>query len=197
MDIEKIGKAITKFIDVFILKGTDIDYSATVRKTSDRDRFFGSDRIVIDMDVDVDVPKILVSHPNYDKNYANKLYNLYDKIAELVPKSLGLKEDIFHYYLSHTYINDNFIHYEMQELVENINKILPEYGYDEDVEIWGNIYLASDENIYIKAEFGNSGQDYIKENDFNNIINELVYKTNDYPYIRELINDSDYEFFND
>ena len=85
----------------------------------------------------------------------------------------------------------------MQELVENINKILPEYGYDEDVEIWGNIYLASDENIYIKAEFGNSGQDYIKENDFNNIINELVYKTNDYPYIRELINDSDYEFFND
>lgn len=197
MDIEKIGKAITKFIDVFILKGTDIDYSATVRKTSDRDRFFGSDRIVIDMDVDIDVPKILVSHPNYDRDYANKLYNLYDKIAELVPKSLGLKEDIFHYYLSHTYINDNFIHYEMQELVENINKILPEYGYDEDVEIWGNIYLASDENIYIKAEFGNSGQDYIKENDFNNIINELVYKTNDYPYIRELINDSDYEFFND
>jgi hypothetical protein len=197
MDIEKIGKAITKFIDVFILKGTDIDYSATVRKTSDRDRFFGSDRIVIDMDVDIDVPKILVSHPNYDRDYANKLYNLYDKIAELVPKSIGLKEDIFHYYLSHTYINDNFIHYEMQELVENINKILPEYGYDEDVEIWGNIYLASDENIYIKAEFGNSGQDYIKENDFNNIINELVYKTNDYPYIRELINDSDYEFFND
>jgi hypothetical protein len=197
MDIEKIGKAITKFIDVFILKGTDIDYSATVRKTSDRDRFFGSDRIVIDMDVDVDVSKILVSHPNYDRDYANKLYNLYDKIAELVPKSIGLKEDIFHYYLSHTYINDNFIHYEMQELVENINKILPEYGYDEDVEIWGNIYLASDENIYIKAEFGNSGQDYIKENDFNNIINELVYKTNDYPYIRELINDSDYEFFND
>ena len=197
MDIEKIGKAITKFIDVFILKGTDIDYSATVRKTSDRDRFFGSDRIVIDMDVDIDVPKILVSHPNYDRDYANKLYNLYDKIAELVPKSIGLREDIFHYYLSHTYINDNFIHYEMQELVENINKILPEYGYDEDVEIWGNIYLASDENIYIKAEFGNSGQDYIKENDFNNIINELVYKTNDYPYIRELINDSDYEFFND
>jgi hypothetical protein len=197
MDIEKIGKAITKFIDVFILKGTDIDYSATVRKTSDRDRFFGSDRIVIDMDVDIDVSKILVSHPNYDRDYANKLYNLYDKIAELVPKSIGLKEDIFHYYLSHTYINDNFIHYEMQELVENINKILPEYGYDEDVEIWGNIYLASDENIYIKAEFGNSGQDYIKENDFNNIINELVYKTNDYPYIRELINDSDYEFFND
>lgn len=197
MDIEKIGKVITKFIDVFILKGTDIDYSATVRKTSDRDRFFGSDRIVIDMDVDIDVPKILVSHPNYDRDYANKLYNLYDKIAELVPKSIGLKEDIFHYYLSHTYINDNFIHYEMQELVENINKILPEYGYDEDVEIWGNIYLASDENIYIKAEFGNSGQDYIKENDFNNIINELVYKTNDYPYIRELINDSDYEFFND
>ena len=197
MDIEKIGKAITKFIDVFILKGTDIDYSATVRKTSDRDRFFGSDRIVIDMDVDIDVPKILVSHPNYDRDYANKLYNLYDKIAELVPKSIGLKEDIFHYYLSHTYINDNFIHYEMQELVENINKILPEYGYDEDVEIWGNIYLASDENIYIKAEFGNSGQDYIKENDFNNIINEFVYKTNDYPYIRELINDSDYEFFND
>ena len=197
MDIEKIGKAITKFIDVFILKGTNIDYSATVRKTSDRDRFFGSDRIVIDMDVDIDVPKILVSHPNYDRDYANKLYNLYDKIAELVPKSIGLKEDIFHYYLSHTYINDNFIHYEMQELVENINKILPEYGYDEDVEIWGNIYLASDENIYIKAEFGNSGQDYIKENDFNNIINELVYKTNDYPYIRELINDSDYEFFND
>ena len=135
MDIEKIGKAITKFIDVFILKGTDIDYSATVRKTSDRDRFFGSDRIVIDMDVDIDVPKILVSHPNYDRDYANKLYNLYDKIAELVPKSIGLKEDIFHYYLSHTYINDNFIHYEMQELVENINKILPEYGYDEDVEI--------------------------------------------------------------
>ena len=197
MDIEKIGKVITKFIDVFILKGTDIDYSATVRKTSDRDRFFGSDRIVIDMDVDIDVSKILVSHPNYDRDYANKLYNLYDKIAELVPKSIGLKEDIFHYYLSHTYINDNFIHYEMQELVENINKILPEYGYDEDVEIWGNIYLASDENIYIKAEFGNSGQDYIKENDFNNIINELVYKTNDYPYIRELINDSDYEFFND
>ena len=197
MDIEKIGKVITKFIDVFILKGTDIDYSATVRKTSDRDRFFGSDRIVIDMDVDVDVSKILVSHPNYDRDYANKLYNLYDKIAELVPKSIGLKEDIFHYYLSHTYINDNFIHYEMQELVENINKILPEYGYDEDVEIWGNIYLASDENIYIKAEFGNSSDDDLKENDFNNIINELVYKTNDYPYIRELINDSDYEFFND
>ena len=98
MDIEKIGKAITKFIDVFILKGTDIDYSATVRKTSDRDRFFGSDRIVIDMDVDVDVSKILVSHTNYDRDYANKLYNLYDKIAEFVPKSIGLKEDIFHYY---------------------------------------------------------------------------------------------------
>lgn len=193
MDIEKIGKAITKFIDVFILKGTDIDYSATVRKIPDRD---GSDRIVIDMDVDVDVPKILASHPNYNRDYANKLYNLYDKIAELVPKSIGLKEDIFHYYLSHTYINDDIIHYEMQELVKDINKILPEYGYDEDVEIWGNIYLASDENIYIKAEFGIDGQDNIKENDFNYIINEFVYKTNDYPYIRELINDSDYEFFN-
>jgi hypothetical protein len=176
------------------LKGTDIDYSATVRKTPDRD---GSDRIVIYMDVDVDVPKILVSHPNYNREYTNKLYNLYDKIAELVPKSLGLKEDIFHYYLSHTYINDDIVHYEMQELVKDINKILPEYGYDEDVEIWGNIYLASDENIYIKAEFGGPSQVYIKENDFNIIINELVYKTNDYPYIRELINDSDYEFFND
>ena len=62
---------------------------------------------------------------------------------------------------------------------------------------FGEIFIWRQMKIYIKAEFGNSGQDYIKENDFNNIINELVYKTNDYPYIRELINDSDYEFFND
>jgi len=190
MDIEKIKKVIIKFIDVFILKGTDIDYSVTLREAPDS--------IILDMDIDVDVAKLLISHPNYDRNYTDKLYGLYDEIVELVPKNIGLKYSQFILYLSHTYVNDDFIHYQMEELVEDINKILPQYGYDEDVEIWGNIYLSPDESIYMKVEFGGSNQDSkFSKNDFNTIIDNLVYQTDNYPYIRDLINYDDYEFFND
>lgn len=187
MNKEKLEKAISKFIELFIFKGSGVEYDYGFRNSE-------NDRIVLDLDIVVDFSKTLTSHPNYDANYTNKIYNASDEIDNMVPKNFGLTYENFYLLVGYTITNDGFIHRQMQELVEDINQKLPEYGYD-DNEIWGNIYIPSEDSFYVSVEFGEDSAD-ISKHHLNNIIDSLVYNTDKYPYIRELINDNDYELLN-
>ena len=185
---ENVIPAIKKFIDNYVFENSGIEYDYSIRF----DEKFK--KLVLSVDITVDIKRFLETFPEYDFSYANKIYNVVDEIENSL-KYFGLSFTDLTFFINFDYIGQGALIDEASELQKEINEF-----YGNNTDIWADIRLTEESSPYAFLEVGTQDTSYFKNNDidFEEVqwqVEDIILKSEKYPHLKNLIKLSDIEFW--
>jgi len=153
-DIDKFIPSIEKFLENFLLKPIEGDYDMEIVK------YHRYNRPILQINVQVDVSKMISSSPEHDSAYESTMYNLED-IGETLLKYLGISHTDLDVSFTPYYYNTGILDGEVHSiLMKNIEKYLLDNGMSkqqiDDYELWANIYYREDDYPWMNLEVGSA-----------------------------------------
>jgi len=185
---ENVIPAIKKFIDNYVFENSGIEYDYFIRFDEKYKK------LVLSVDITVDIKRFLETFPEYDFSYANKIYNVVDEIENSL-KYFGLSFTDLTFFINFDYIGQGALIDEASELQKEINEF-----YGNNTDIWADIRLTEESSPYAFLEVGTQDTSYFKNNDidFEEVqwqVEDIILKSEKYPHLKNLIKLSDIEFW--
>jgi len=185
---ENVIPAIKKFIDNYVFENSGIEYDYSIRFDEKYKK------LVLSVDITVDIKRFLETFPEYDFSYANKIYNVVDEIENSL-KYFGLSFTDLTFFINFDYIGQGALIDEASELQKEINEF-----YGNNTDIWADIRLTEESSPYAFLEVGTQDTSYFKNNDidFEEVqwqVEDIILKSEKYPHLKNLIKLSDIEFW--
>ena len=185
---ENVIPAIKKFIDNYVFENSGIEYDYSIRFDEKYKK------LVLSVDITVDIKRFLETFPEYDFSYANKIYNVVDEIDNSL-KYFGLSFTDLTFFINFDYIGQGDLIDEASELQKEINEF-----YGNNTDIWADIRLTEESSPYAFLEVGTQDTSYFKNNDidFEEVqwqVEDIILKSEKYPHLKNLIKLSDIEFW--
>lgn len=152
--IDKFIPSIKKLLENFLLKPIEGDYDMEIVQ------YPIYNKTILQINVQVDILKMVPSSPEYDSEYERVMYNLED-IGETLLKYLGISHTDLHVSFTPDYYNTDILDGEVHSiLIKNIKKYLLDNGMPEqqidDYELWANIYYREDDYPWVTLEVGST-----------------------------------------
>ena len=188
LSYENVIPAIKKFIDNYVFENSGIEYDYSIRFDEKYKK------LVLSVDITVDIKRFLETFPEYDFSYANKIYNVVDEIENSL-KYFGLSFTDLTFFINFDYIGQGALIDEASELQKEINEF-----YGNNTDIWADIRLTEESSPYAFLEVGTQDTSYFKNNDidFEEVqwqVEDIILKSEKYPHLKNLIKLSDIEFW--
>lgn len=185
---ENVIPAIKKFIDNYVFENSGIEYDYSIRFDEKYKK------LVLSVDITVDIKRFLETFPEYDFSYANKIYNVVDEIENSL-KYFGLSFTDLTFFINFDYIGQGALIDEASELQKEINEF-----YGNNTDIWADIRLTEESSPYAFLEVGTQDTSYFKNNgiEFEEVqwkVEDIILKSEKYPHLKNLIKLSDIEFW--
>jgi len=185
---ENVIPAIKKFIDNYVFENSGIEYDYSIRFDEKYKK------LVLAVDITVDIKRFLETFPEYDFSYANKIYNVVDEIENSL-KYFGLSFTDLTFFINFDYIGQGALIDEASELQKEINEF-----YGNNTDIWADIRLTEESSPYAFLEVGTQDTSYFKNNgiEFEEVqwqVEDIILKSEKYPHLKNLIKLSDIEFW--
>lgn len=188
-NIESFWPSIQKLLENLLLTSIEGDYDMELVKYPNFSKYF------IQIDVNVNVGKLIQNHEEYDSVYSKTMWNL-DDITEKVYKYLGLSREKLQIDITPNYYNYDFLEDEIFLLQNNLISGLKENGTSderiEELDLWTNLYLREDDYPYFNIEVGTAGSPTTEEINFiEDLSYSLLDKTN---YSKYVVDDFNFWF---
>ena len=188
LSYENVIPAIKKFIDNYVFENSGIEYDYSIRFDEKYKK------LVLSVDITVDIKRFLETFPEYDFSYANKIYNVVDEIENSL-KYFGLSFTDLTFFINFDYIGQGALIDEASELQKEINEF-----YGNNTDIWADIRLTEESSPYAFLEVGTQDTSYFKNNgiEFEEVqwkVEDIILKSEKYPHLKNLIKLSDIEFW--
>ena len=185
---ENVIPAIKKFIDNYVFENSGIEYDYSIMFDEKYKK------LVLAVDITVDIKRFLETFPEYDFSYANKIYNVVDEIENSL-KYFGLSFTDLTFFINFDYIGQGALIDEASELQKEINEF-----YGNNTDIWADIRLTEESSPYAFLEVGTQDTSYFKNNgiEFEEVqwqVEDIILKSEKYPHLKNLIKLSDIEFW--
>ena len=185
---ENVIPAIKKFIDNYVFENSGIEYDYSIMFDEKYKK------LVLAVDITVDIKRFLETFPEYDFSYANKIYNVVDEIENSL-KYFGLSFTDLTFFINFDYIGQGALIDEASELQKEINEF-----YGNNTDIWADIRLTEESSPYAFLEVGTQDTSYFKNNgiEFEEVqwqVEDIILKSEKYPHLKNLIKLSHIEFW--